>query len=277
MRDLFPTALEGIRPSNARAEQSSIGPGADGSPRIGHAEARHRTLYRYIGLARGIVALGVNLSAPMTTVPLMPVDPHGTVLGDEVYGAIGEAILDGRLAPGQHLRDHEIARWLGVSRTPVREALQRLERTGLVEVAPNRYTRVSIPDEKLIDDTHEFAVLFMGNIVRVAVVRCTDVVLTQALAQIDAIIAASLADDHPGVVDASADLFETMTYATRNRAFITLMNEAEIAIRRNLLGWHPLIECPVARTEGYVRFREAVAARDGDAAEQALRAVHGLI
>ena len=36
-----------------------------------------------------------------------------------------------------------------------------------------------------------------------------------------------------------------MTYATRNRAFITLMNEAEIAIRRNLLGWHPLIECPV--------------------------------
>ena len=159
--------------------------------------------------------------------------------------------------PGQHLRDHELARWLGVSRTPVREALQRLERTGLVEVAPNRYTRVSIPDDKLIDDTHEFAVLFMGNIVRVAVMRCTDDVLAQALSQIDVIIAASLADDHPGVVDASADLFETMTYATRNRAFITLMNEAEIAIRRNLLGWHPLIECPVARTERYVEFRDA--------------------
>ena len=51
LRDLFPTALEGIRPSIARAEQSTIGPGADGSPRIGHAEARHRTLYRYIGLS----------------------------------------------------------------------------------------------------------------------------------------------------------------------------------------------------------------------------------
>jgi len=212
----------------------------------------------------------------MTTAPLMPVDPRGTVLGDEVYGAIGEAILDGRLEPGQHLRDHELAKWLGVSRTPVREALQRLERTGLVEVAPNRYTRVSIPDDKLIDDTHEFAVLFMGNIIRVAVVRCSDEVLALALEQVDAIIAASLADDHPGVVDASADLFETMTYATGNRAFITLMNEAEIAIRRNLRGWHPLIECPVARTEGFVAFRDAVAARDGDAAERALRAVHSL-
>jgi DNA-binding GntR family transcriptional regulator len=213
----------------------------------------------------------------MTTVPLMPVDPRGTVLGDEVYGAIGEAILDGRLGPGEHLRDHELAKWLGVSRTPVREALQRLERTGLVEVAPNRYTRVSIPDDKLIDDTHEFAVHFMGNIIRVAVPRCGDGVLARALVQIDAIIAASHADDHRGVVDASADLFETMTYATRNRAFITLMNEAEIAIRRNLLGWHPLIECPVTRTERYVAFRDAVAARDGDAAEQALRAVHSLV
>jgi len=36
--------------------------------------------------------------------------------------------------------------------SPVREALQRLERTGLVEVSPNRYTRVSIPDDKLIGD-----------------------------------------------------------------------------------------------------------------------------
>ena len=213
----------------------------------------------------------------MTTAPLMPVDPRGTVLGDEVYGAIGEAILEGRLAPGQHLRDHELAKWLGVSRTPVREALQRLERTGLVEVAPNRYTRVSIPDDKLTDDTHEFAVLFMGNIIRVAVVRCSDEVLAHALVQIDAVIAASLANDPAGIVDASADLFETMTYATRNRAFITLMNEAEIAIRRNLLGWHPLIECPVARTEGYVAFRRSpLRPATATRAERALRAVHGL-
>jgi len=216
------------------------------------------------------------MAALMTTVPLIPVDARGTVLGDEVYRAIGEAILEGRLLPGEHLRDHELAKSLGVSRTPVREALQRLERTGLVEVAPNRYTRVSIPDAQLLDETHEFAVLTLGNIVRVAVKRCSDDALGIALDQIDVIIAASLADDHPAVVDASAVLFETMMYATENRPFITLINEAEIAIRRNLHGWRPLLECPVARTAGYVEFRERVAARDGDGAERALRAVHGL-
>ncbi|MEU1971762.1 GntR family transcriptional regulator [Microbacterium sp. NPDC019599] len=212
----------------------------------------------------------------MTTVPLMPVDPHGTVLGDEVYRAIGAAILHGHLEPGAHLRDHELAKWLGVSRTPVREALQRLERTGLVEVAPNRYTRVSIPDAKLIAETHEFAVYAMGNVVRAALGRCTDDELAEALGHIDAVIEASRADDHAGIVRSSADLFETMTKATRNRAFLRLMNEAEIAILRNLRGWHPLMECPIARTEAYLAFRDAVAARDRDAAEGALRAVHSL-
>jgi len=54
-----------------------------------------------------------------------------------------DAILDGTLEPGEQLRDVEIAEWLGLSRTPVREALARLEEYGLVETAPNRYTRVT--------------------------------------------------------------------------------------------------------------------------------------
>jgi len=53
---------------------------------------------------------------------------HGTILSDEVYSCIGAAILDGRLRPGQRLRDVDLAAELGISRTPVREALQRLER-----------------------------------------------------------------------------------------------------------------------------------------------------
>ena len=213
----------------------------------------------------------------MTTVPLMPVDPRGTVLGDEVYNAIGEAILDGRLAPGEHLRDHELARWLGVSRTPVREALQRLERTGLVEVSPNRFTRVTQPDPGLVGETHEFVVLLLGNIVRLAVVRCSDETLAALLDDIDAVIAASRRDDRMGIVDGSARLFSSFTHAAGNRAFVRVMREAELVIRRNLSGWHPFIECPVRRTEGYEQFRAAVEARDPDAAERALRAQHGLV
>jgi DNA-binding GntR family transcriptional regulator len=212
----------------------------------------------------------------MTTVPLMPVDPRGTVLGDEVYTAIGEAILDGRLQPGEHLRDHELARWLGVSRTPVREALQRLERTGLVEVAPNRYTRVTVPDPDLLSETHEFVVLLLGDIVRLAASRASDEALEVAVRQTDAVIAASRADDRLGIVEHSARLFATLTDAAGNRAFLRVMREAELVIRRNLAGWHPFIECPIRRSEGYEAFRAAMTARDGAAAQRALLAQHGL-
>lgn len=97
----------------------------------------------------------------------------GTILSDEVYARIGAAILDGTLPAGARLRDVELAEQLGVSRTPVREALQRLERFGLVEVAVGRYTRVSEPSDRLREETGEFTAYFMGNALRIALQRCS--------------------------------------------------------------------------------------------------------
>ena len=54
-----------------------------------------------------------------------------------------EAIENGTLEAGERLNDDELTSWLGVSRTPVREAIARLESEGLVEMAANRYTRVA--------------------------------------------------------------------------------------------------------------------------------------
>ena len=54
-------------------------------------------------------------------------------LGDRTIAAIRSAIISGELAPGEPLRDRQLAEVLGVSRTPVREALHRLEAAGLVE------------------------------------------------------------------------------------------------------------------------------------------------
>jgi DNA-binding GntR family transcriptional regulator len=212
----------------------------------------------------------------MTTVPLMPVNPRGTVLGDAVYNAIGEAILDGRLAPGQHLRDQELAGWLGVSRTPVREALQRLQRTGLVEVSPNRYTRVTQHEPELVEEIHEFVVLLLGNITRLAVQRADDATRAEIVSQIDDLLVASKADDRMGMLDRSTRLFTTLTEAAGNRAFARVMREAELTIRRNVAGWHPFPEWPETRSAGYEAFRDAVAAGDADAAERALRTQHGL-
>jgi DNA-binding GntR family transcriptional regulator len=209
-------------------------------------------------------------------IPLAPVVPRGSALGDEVYVRLGEAILDGSLGPGERLRDHDLAEWLGVSRTPVREALQRLERVGLVEVSPHRYTRVSTPNSKAQADTLEFVAYLMGNAARMAVAHASDDVLDDALSELDAVIAASRADDYAELLRTSHLFFAKLTRATGNVAIMRFMREAELAIRRNIATWRPLIECPVGRSSAYEEFREAMARRDGVRAEALLRELHGL-
>lgn len=65
------------------------------------------------------------------------------LLRDEAYLCIREAIVEGELAPGEVVRDVDLAQELGLSRTPVREALSRLAEEGLVESKPHAYTRVT--------------------------------------------------------------------------------------------------------------------------------------
>jgi DNA-binding GntR family transcriptional regulator len=65
------------------------------------------------------------------------------LLRDTAYEALRDAIVTGTLTPGEMLHDTELCSWLGLSRTPVRGALARLEDEGLIETAPQRFTRVT--------------------------------------------------------------------------------------------------------------------------------------
>lgn len=64
-------------------------------------------------------------------------------LADSAYTQLRSQILSGRLVHGERLAEEELAETLGISRTPVREALRRLASEGLVEVAPNRGASVA--------------------------------------------------------------------------------------------------------------------------------------
>lgn len=64
-------------------------------------------------------------------------------LADRAYETLLDAIVTGSLAPGERIRDGDLAEQLETSRMPVREALKRLEADGLVETVPNRETRVA--------------------------------------------------------------------------------------------------------------------------------------
>lgn len=77
----------------------------------------------------------------------MPTDHVARIsLSDEAYVRIEAAIMDGTLEPGERLRDSDLVEWLGISRTPIRHALDRLAEQGLVEMERNRFTRVAAFD-----------------------------------------------------------------------------------------------------------------------------------
>ncbi|HEU4912866.1 MAG TPA: GntR family transcriptional regulator [Actinomycetes bacterium] len=70
------------------------------------------------------------------------------LLRDEAYEVLAAAIVNGDLRPGAVIRDADLAEQVGLSRTPVREALARLADEGLVESKPNAYTRVTPLDRR---------------------------------------------------------------------------------------------------------------------------------
>jgi DNA-binding GntR family transcriptional regulator len=90
-------------------------------------------------------------------ISVMPIPQTSTierpVLRDTVYANLRDWIIQGTLQPEEKLKDDELAKRLGVSRTPVREALMRLEDEGLIETSANRWTKVSsvtLKDAELI-------------------------------------------------------------------------------------------------------------------------------
>ena len=68
---------------------------------------------------------------------------QGTSLGEFVLERLRGAIRDRRYQPGQRIREAEVAQWLGVSRTPVREAFRRLQADGLLVLIPWRGAQVA--------------------------------------------------------------------------------------------------------------------------------------
>ena len=108
------------------------------------------------------------------------------LLRDDVYESLRNAIVDGTFAPGERLKDPQLEEWLGVSRTPIREALLRLERAGLVVTEPGKATSVApfdlgstISAQQVAAAMHELAAQLAVPVI--------------APAQIDAMVAANSA------------------------------------------------------------------------------------
>lgn len=204
-----------------------------------------------------------------------PIDATGP-LSDEVYRRLGEAITSEVIAPGERIRDVEVATWLGVSRTPVREALWRLQQIGLVETSPSRYTRVTEVGHDVQQQTLEFTGYQAGIAMHMAVGRMDDRQRTAALRLVGDMIEVSDAGDVERFTAAARSLFEHVGAATENRIYELMMREAQLGVERNLRGVRAVFVPTADRRALLEDLCAAIADRDATRAEFLVRRLHDL-
>src|SRR5215813_13087595 len=85
-----------------------------------------------------------------------------------VFAALRDAIWDGRFAPGERIPEEEIARSLGVSRTPVREALRRLQERGMLSVGAGRTLVVAELSRQQVLELYAMREILEGSAARFA-------------------------------------------------------------------------------------------------------------
>lgn len=100
--------------------------------------------------------------------------PTGQTLPTLVYQKLKEAILNGIFSPGQMLRQDEVAMRLGVSRSPLREALPRLEAEGIVTLLPRRGYAVATLDPKEITEVFDLRCLLETELAKRSIKNRTE-------------------------------------------------------------------------------------------------------
>ncbi|MBO3665053.1 GntR family transcriptional regulator [Microbacterium sp. NEAU-LLB] len=198
-----------------------------------------------------------------------PLSNRGPRLSDLAFERIAEAIVAGALEPGAVLRDADLAAQLGVSRMPVREALQRLERTGLVETAASRYTRVTVFTEKRIADGIEFGGMLYGGAMQMAL-RRMDLATHQRLIELlDELCEAS---EPEAVIDSCQ---AALAFALENSGNEVMERRRDVqyllARLRNVAAIAEFVDPIRAHRD---MLRAAVVVRDADTAELTVRRMY---
>ncbi|MFL0388923.1 GntR family transcriptional regulator [Curtobacterium sp. 179-B 9B NHS] len=197
------------------------------------------------------------------------------LLRDTVQDKIRDAIMDGTLEPGERLNDDDLIAWLGVSRTPIREALAELARAGLIEMAPNRYTRVAAPTEAELLDAYRTLGVIYGGVVRLAVPRFSDAERERVTAVLDDVLARLDADQQAEVAREGADIYSMWAEACGNASLAQLCRSTTdgLAFRLRVPELTELVPTDVIRPE-IVKLRDAVAVGEPIDAELAMEAIH---
>ncbi|WP_395244044.1 GntR family transcriptional regulator [Agromyces sp. MMS24-K17] len=153
-------------------------------------------------------------------------------LRDYAYAAIRDAIVSGELAPGERLRDPELEAWLGVSRTPIREAIARLETAGLVQTRRAKQTVVAPLDARSALAAQRIAAALHELAVRDAVPQLTDDDLDAMRAANTRFAEALAAGDVDAAIRADDDFHAVAVRASANPLLPGLLEQVTPLLRR---------------------------------------------
>jgi DNA-binding GntR family transcriptional regulator len=195
------------------------------------------------------------------------------LLRDVVYNRLYDGILDGTLEPGETLLDDKLTAWLGVSRTPIREALMKLADIGLVEMAPNRYTRVAPIDHRAIDEAIYTTGLLHEYAARTAVPQLDNAAVTRLDKAAKEVRKTAKAGDRPALGRALNDFLLEFERTAGNEVLLSVSEGLSPQLLRYIAVWQRPFDTDdlPARVAAIV---DAAKARDGETAGDLIAALY---
>lgn len=145
-------------------------------------------------------------------------------LRDVVFKTLRQAILTGELKPGERLMEIHLANRLGVSRTPIREAIRMLELEGLVTMIPRKGAEVSRISKQDISDVLEVRGSLDALAVRLACERITPEEISKLESAADAFSAAISSGDLTAVAQADVDFHDIIVASSKNKRLMQMAN-----------------------------------------------------
>lgn len=145
-------------------------------------------------------------------------------LRDLVFNTLRQAILTGELKPGERLMEIHLADKLGVSRTPIREAIRKLELEGLVTMIPRRGAEVAQITEKSMSDVLEVRRTLDALCAELACDRITEAGLEDLKQACDHFEQSVAGKDAQKIAQADVALHDIILQATGNPRLIQMVN-----------------------------------------------------
>ncbi|KUI02762.1 GntR family transcriptional regulator [Mycolicibacterium acapulense] len=155
-----------------------------------------------------------------------------SLLREKAYVSLRDAIINGTFLPGEKLRDAELEEWLGVSRTPIREAIGRLEAAGLVHTTPGRSTVVSTIERKKVLDAQAVAAAMHALAVRTAVPLMGSAEIKAMTKANKDFAAAFAAGDAEAAVRSDDEFHGVAVEASRNETIKSVLEQVTPVLRR---------------------------------------------